>query len=131
MGKKRKEHGDEGQSRAKRTQLLTPYDDMHDNSEDEALEPHDLAFLLDHYSADCFVDATLMIVEEACVARGTFRDARGREVLVHVPTRSFFNLACPGCQCTTHLERPMHGRLFCTFGMGTQPQKGMGSAQHT
>ena len=33
-----------------------------------------------------------MIAEKACVARGTFRDARGREVLVHVPTRSFFNL---------------------------------------
>ena len=33
-----------------------------------------------------------MIAEGACVARGTFLDAQGREVLVHVPTRSFFNL---------------------------------------
>ena len=47
---------------------------------------------LDHYSADCFVDATLMIAEETNVARGTFRDAQGREVLVHVPMQSFFRL---------------------------------------
>ena len=33
-----------------------------------------------------------MIANEACVARDTFRDAQGREVLVHVPTQMFFNL---------------------------------------
>ena len=79
-------------AKTKRTKLPAPHKERSDGSSDEAQAPPKLAFTLDHYSADCFVDAALMIMEGACVARGTFRDAQGREVLVHVPTLSFFNL---------------------------------------
>ena len=72
--------------------LPAPHEERSDESSDEAQAPPELAFTLDHYLADCFVDVALMIMEGACVARGTFRDAQGREVLVHVPTLSFFNL---------------------------------------
>ena len=33
-----------------------------------------------------------MLANNACVARGHFRDTRGTWLLVHVPTRSFFRL---------------------------------------
>ena len=83
---------DEEQAKAKRTNLPTPHEEQPEESPDEAQAPQELAFTLDHYTADCFVDTALMLMEEACVARGTFRDAQGREVLVHVPMQSFFNL---------------------------------------
>ena len=38
-----------------------------------------------------FSEQALMIADADCATRGTFRDAQGREVLVHVPTQ-FFNL---------------------------------------
>ena len=41
---------------------------------------------------NCFVDVDAMLAHNACVARGTFIDAQGREILVHVPTMTFFAL---------------------------------------
>ena len=90
----RKRKGDEGeeQARAKRTQLPTRMEEESSDTADEAQAPPPVSFTVDFYTADCFVDAPLMIAENTVVIRGTFRDERGREVLVHVPARSFFNL---------------------------------------
>ena len=104
MVQKRKERNDEEQSRAKRTQLPLPMDIPPEESDEGAPPIQEFQFTLDHFSADCFVDTTLMIAEEACVARGTFKDARGRQVLVHVPTQSFFNLHTIDPNASVHLE---------------------------
>lgn len=54
--------------------------------------PVTFPFQLESYMADCFVDVDVMLAHNACVARGTFTDAQGKEVLVHVPTMTFFAL---------------------------------------
>lgn len=115
MGKKRKEHAEEDESRAKRTKRPTPYGD----SKDETAAPQDVNFQLDFYSADCFVDAPLMIAEEACVARGTFKDKQGREALVHVLTKSFFNLH------TLDLNAPHIWSSLCMEGYFALPTWGL------
>lgn len=86
MVRKRKDRDGKKQAKAKRTQLLMPREVPPKESDEETIAIQEFPFTLDHYSVDCFVNVVLMIGEEASVARGTFKDARGKEVLVHVPT---------------------------------------------
>ena len=66
--------------------------DQEEAAQPQLIAPQPLQFRLEHYSADCYVDVDVMLANNACVARGYFRDTRGTWVLVHVPTRSFFTL---------------------------------------
>lgn len=90
MERNRKVGKDEEKSMEKRTKLPSPVRDLSADTEEPRPNPHVYHFTLDNYLTDCFVEAPLMIEEEACVARGTFRDAHGMEVLVHMPTQFFF-----------------------------------------
>lgn len=76
-------------SRAHRTDLPRPTEEQ---QEPEVEPPEEFPFILEAYIADCFVDSNLMIATNSCVARGYFIDQVGREVRVHVPTTSFFQL---------------------------------------
>ena len=118
MVQKIKERDAEEQARAKRTQLPRPMDIPQEESDEEAQPIQEFQFTLDHFSKDCFVDTALMIAEEACVARGTFKDAQGRQVLVHVPTRSFFNLHTINPNAPYIWSKSMSGGVFHTSSMG-------------
>ncbi|KAI5059030.1 hypothetical protein GOP47_0025349 [Adiantum capillus-veneris] len=51
--------------------------------------PDVYVFALDHYTADCFVDAN---INNTTLARGTFKDTHGKKIRIDVPTTSFFGL---------------------------------------
>ena len=70
----------------------TPLPDPVEEEEERHQPPADYVFELEHYTADCFVDIDIMLANYASLARGTFTDNMGREVLVIVPTNSFFAL---------------------------------------
>ena len=70
----------------------TPLPDPVEEEEEQHQPPEDYEFELEHYTADCFVDIDVMLAYYASLARGTFTDDMGRDVMVIVPTNSFFAL---------------------------------------
>ena len=63
MVRERKAHANEQQAKAKRTKLPMPHEERLNESSNETQAPPELAFTLDHYLTDCFVDVALMIME--------------------------------------------------------------------
>ena len=111
--------------RARRTELPQPTqapaqaeqeDDQ--QSETRGPPPNAYTFRLDTYTADCFVDANVLLERGISIAKGHFYDAKNLDIRVDVPTARFFDLH------TLDPHAPFLWESFCLDGYFVLPPWG-------